>query len=303
MSVNQQPTFLVRNGKGGGIVFGFTVNGIFHPAHLISSQNYSESQGNAIGSLNLTARRTAQRINNGNTILCQAGIADDFQQYSGDSSGVYFQSTAALSTSAEVTYQIKDTSIFAVGSPSNNSNVVPFTADCVGDLSDGASPYPIYTPVQGTGEGVEILALRLTPNFNGADFYNKSSFYPTKLDVHVKGDVATDTVLLQVWYNGKTPGGNIYFPVQPESSIDKSITAANLPSGNQEGVKLGSILVSAGQRASLDLPFIYFNSRAQLSINGITTGNFDYVSVVAVGEQTTSASTSVSVVLSGMEQY
>ena len=303
MSVNQEPTFLIRNGKGGGIVFGFTIDGHFHPAHLISSQNYSASQGNAIGSLNITARRLCQRTNNGNTARYQVGLSDDLQQYSGAPSGVYFESTAILSTPETVTYQIKDTNIFSSGAPSNNSNLVPFTADCIGNVSNGGSPYPIYTPVQGTGEGVEILSLRLTPNFNGTARYNKSTFYPTKLDVHVKGDVETDAVLCQVWYNGKTPMGNVYFPVDPGSSIDKSVVIGNIPHGQQTGAKLGSILVGVGQRATLNIPFLYSNSEARLNINGQDVGDFDYVTVVAVGEQASSANTAVSVVLSGIEQY
>ncbi len=305
MTVNQEPTFRVRNGKGGGIVFGFTIDGHFHPAHLISSQNFGSEDINRIGNLNLLARRVCQRYYEfGNEFVVNSvGFADDYKAYSGTNSGAYFEATAALSTPATVTYKIKETNVFTTGAPSNNLSQVPFTADCIANVSDGGSPYPVYTPVQGTGEGVEILALRLTPNFNGTDRYNKATFYPTKLDVHVKGDVETDAVLCQVWYNGKTPGGNVYFPVNPESSIDKSVVTGNLPSGHQTGVKLGSILVGVGQRASLDIPFLYANSEVRIDINGEDVANFDIITVVAVGEQTASASTAVSVVLSGIEEY
>ena len=303
MSVNQQPTFRVLNGKGGGVVFGFTIDGRFHPAHLVSSQNYVASQGDSIGNLNLTARRLCERVENGNSLRYQVGFSDAFNDYSGSPSGMYFESTAVIATAATVTYQIKETNIFSTGAPSNNSDKVPFIADCVGNVSNGASPYPVYTPVQGTGEGVEILSVRLTPNFNGTTHYNKATFYPTKLNAHVKGDVETDSVLFQVWYNGKSPQGNMYFPVDPESSIDKSIVTGNIPSGPQIGIKIGSILVRAGQSGTLDIPFIYYNSRIQLDISGSTFGNFDYVTVVAVGESSASASTEVSAVLSGIEEY
>ena len=303
MSVNQQPTFRVMNGKGGGMVFGFTIDGHFHPAHLISSQNYTTSQGNAIGNLNLTARRSCERFANGNSVRWQAGFSDSLNQYSGAPSGIYFESAATFSPAATLRYQIKETSIFSTGAPSNNLQQVPFTADCIANVSAGGSPYPIYTQVQGTEEGVEILALRLTPNFNGATAYNKATFYPTKLDVHVKGDVETDAVLCQVWYNGKNPGGNVYFPVNPQSSIDKSVSTRNIQSGQQTGVKLGSILVGVGERASLDIPFLYANSEVRMTIDGQDVGDFDYITVVAVGEGTSSASTAVSVVLSGIEEY
>ena len=303
MDVYQQPTFRVRNGKGGGIVFGFTIDGHFYPAHLISAQNFGVSGVDQLGNLNLFARRVCERRADGNDIRVEVGFSDSFMGYSGTASGALFVSRALLSTNANATYKIKETDVFTTSATSNNLQQVPFTADCVGDISNDASPYPIYTPVQGTGEGVEILALRPTPNFNGTTRYNKSTFYPTKLDVHVKGDVETDAVLLQVWVNGKSPGGNVYFPIQPESAIDKSITVGNIPSGQQVGVKLGSILVGVGQRASLDIPFLFSSTKIDLDIGGQLVGNFDRITVVAVGEQTSSASTAVSVVLSGIEEY
>ena len=302
MTSFQQPTFRFTGGKNGGVYFGFTVDGVFYPGHFIPAQNLALSEVNRLRNLNVPARRTCERDYDGSSeiITQKVGFANDTGGNTNTIGGIYFVATATLSLPTSATFSMKLTNVFTTGAP-ESVDQVPFAADLIGSSNDA----PIYTNLTDNPTGQTLLRLRATQYFNGFLNPNKTTWRPTKLEAQVISDTMTDSAVFQVWANPVRPTNlpGSYIPVGPDSAMEKYTTAADFDAGTTEGIKLATVVVGSGERATVDIPEYFISSWVSLQAVGANYSNHDEITVVAVSKPSPSANTVVTATLFGVEEH
>ena len=309
MDAFQQPTFRFVAGKDGGVYFGFTVDGVFYPGHFIPAQNImsSESEVELLRNLNIPARRVCSRIRNGNSVVIgqKVGFANDIGENNNAIGGIYFVATATLSLPTSATFSMKLTNVFTTGAP-ESVDQVPFAAERVGTQNRTLN----YATVVNTDDPPvavtkAILRVRASQYFNGDTTSNKTTWRPTRLEAQVVSDTMTDAVVFQVWLSPRTPteGESGYIAVSPQSGLVKNTSSGQFTGAVNMGIKLATVVVGVGQRASVDIPEYFISSRVELHAGGTTHIAHDEIVVVVVPKADPSANTLVTATLFGVEEH
>ena len=293
MSEIQQPTFFFKNGKSGGVVFGFTINGVFYPAHSIDDIT-------PLGSLNLPIRRDGiKEIEESiNVFYNRVGPSDD-------NTGIFFVARTEQTQLGTLSLKINETTAFTSAAP-GISKQFPFCSDLV----TNPPALPIYTTLPGNGVGRIIMRLHVNRSPIGRTNYPKGIAIIDKIDVSALSNLTgtqrdgarQEGVLFQVYYSLNNAQGVGNFESLDDTSIlSKNITPV-MADFTGEINKVGGKLVVVGDSATIYLNQPVVIGRVEINWNGRDYINLEGLSVYAVDTATAQNSVRASCIISGIEK-